>query len=244
MATAYVKKREKGEVPAAKGGREKSGRKREAILDVATKLFLEKGFSATSTNDVCRKAKISKPSLYYFFKSKRHLIFSCHMRSIDQQLSPFLDQASAIPDPDKRIRFMIWDFTRIICKNPELKVLIHETMTIKDQYFKKIRVVWKKHYLLLKATIAELQEKELVAIDLTPSRAALFLLGMMTWITFWFDYRQTQEADGVADTALLFALNGLSYKVSTRLQRQGSSSQREKARMLRSSERTRSGERG
>jgi Tetracyclin repressor-like, C-terminal domain len=134
------------------------------------------------------------------------------MRSIDQILKPFLDEASVIADPDRRIRFMIRDFTKMICKNPELKVLIHETMTIKDQYFKKIRDVWKEHYLLLKATIGELQDKRLIAMDLKPSRATLFLLGMMTWITFWFDYGKTQEVDDVAETALRFALNGLSYK--------------------------------
>jgi AcrR family transcriptional regulator len=219
MVTAYVKKRGKGQAPAATGGREKSARKRDAILDVATSLFLEKGYSDTSTSDVCRKANISKPSLYYFYKSKRHLFFSCHMRSIDQLLKPFFDQASAIADPGMRIQFMIREFTKIICRNPELKVLVHETMSIKDQYFKKIRVVWKEHYLLLKTTIAELQDQKLIALDLTPSRAALFLLGMMTWITFWFDYKQTQGADNVADTALSFALNGLSYKGGKRLQR-------------------------
>jgi AcrR family transcriptional regulator len=221
MATARVKKRGKGQEPAAIVGREKSARKRDAILDVATSLFLEKGYSGTSTSDVCRTAGISKPSLYHFFKSKRHLFFSCHLRSIDQLLKPFLDQASAIDDPDKRIRFMIRDFTKIICNNPELKVLIHETMTIKDQYFKKIRDVWKEHYLLLKTTLTELQEKKLIVKDLTPSRATLFLLGMMTWITFWFDYKQTQEADNVADTALSFALNGLSSKGSKRLHGKG-----------------------
>jgi AcrR family transcriptional regulator len=207
-----MEKRDKSQKPAAIGGREKSARKRDAILDVATSLFLEKGYSDTSTSDVCRTAGISKPSLYHFFKSKRHLFFSCHMRSIDQILKPFLDQASAIADPDRRIRFMIRDFTKMICTNPELKVLIHETMTIKDQYFKKIRDVWKKHYLLLKATIGELQDKRLIAMDLKPSRATLFLLGMMTWITFWFDYGKTREVDDVAETALRFALNGLSYK--------------------------------
>ena len=141
------------------------------------------------------------------------------MRTLNRDLKPFLAQASVINDPDKRIRFMIRDFTKIICKNPELKVLIHETMSVKDQYFKKIRDVWKEHYLLLKTTITELQDKKLIARDLTPSRATLFLLGMMTWITFWFDYKQTQEADNVADTALLFALNGLSYQRSKRLHR-------------------------
>ena len=210
----------KGQARAAKGRSEKSIRKRDAILDVATSLFLEKGYSDTSTSDVCRKANISKPSLYYFYKSKRQLFFSCHMRSIDQLLKPFFDQASAIADPGIRIQFMIREFTRIICNHPELKVLIHETMSIKDQYFKKIRVVWKQHYLLLKSTIAELQDKKLVAMELTPSRAALFLLGMMTWTTFWFDYKQKQEADHVADTALSFALKGLAYKSSRKSRRQ------------------------
>jgi len=193
-------------------GREKSAKKRDTILDAATLLFLEKGYSDTSTNDVCRAAGISKPSLYHFFKSKRNLFFSCHMRSINRHLKPFLDQASAIADSDMRLKFMIPEFTKIICKNPELKVMIHETMSIKDQYFKKIRSVWKEHYLLLKATIAELQDKGLISRALKPSRAALFLLGMMTWITFWFDYGKTQEADDVAETALRFAFNGLSYK--------------------------------
>jgi AcrR family transcriptional regulator len=194
------------------GERMKSARKRDAILDVATRLFLEKGFSATSTNEVCLEANISKPSLYHFFKSKRHLFYSCHLRSINQTLEPFLAQASAIRDPTERIQFMIREFTKNICRNPELRVLIHETMTIKDQYFKKIRVAWKRHYLLLKETIMELQDKELIAIDLRASRAALFILGMMTWTTFWFDYRHTQGADNVAETALRFALNGLSYR--------------------------------
>lgn len=219
METAYARRRGKGQRLSSVGEREKSAQKKEAILDVAVRLFLEKGYSDTSTSDVCREAGISKPSLYHFFKSKRHLFYSCHMRAIHQDLKPFLEQASAMSDPDRRIRFMIREFTKIICKDPELKVLIHETMTIKDQYFKKIRDVWKDHYLLLKATIAELQDKGSIPADLKPSRVTLFLLGMMTWITFWLDYGRTREADDVAETALQFALNGLSYK--NRRSRQG-----------------------
>jgi AcrR family transcriptional regulator len=212
MVTAYKTKSGKHQGPSPSGRRKKSSQKKEAILDVAIRLFLEKGYSDTSTSDVCRTAGISKPSLYHFFESKRHLFFCCHMRSIDQLLKPFLERASAIADPEKRIRFMIREFTKIICMNSELKVLIHETMSIKDGYFKRIRDAWKEHFLLLKSTIAELQEKEIVTIDLTSSRAALFLLGMMTWVTFWFDFGRTLEADNVADTALVFALNGLSHQ--------------------------------
>lgn len=223
-AALSARRRSKNKGSVEGGRREKSAQKKEAILDIAVRLFLEKGYSGTSTSDVCRTAGISKPSLYHFFKSKRHLFFSCHMRSINQQLKPFLEKASTITDPEKRLRFMVRDFTRTICRNPELKVLIHETMTINDQYFKKIRDVWKGHYLLLKTTIAALQQNGSISMDLKPSRAALFLLGMMTWITFWFDYGKIQEADDVAESALGFALKGLSYKKRSSAQKNVGSS--------------------
>jgi len=51
----------------------KKGIQKDDILDVAMRLFLEKGYSATSAADVCAAAGISKPTLYYYFTNKRHL---------------------------------------------------------------------------------------------------------------------------------------------------------------------------
>ena len=196
--------------------REKSTKKKNAILDVAMQLFLEKGYSATSTNEVCRRAHIKKPSLYNFFRNKRNLFFSCHMRTINSQLLPYLEKASSIGDPEDRLRFMVLEFTRIICESPELRVLIHETLSISDAYFLKIKEVWKRHFLLLKETISELRDLGKIETSLKPSRAALFILGMMTWITFWFNYGKTTETEDVVESSLEFALRGLSYKEAIR----------------------------
>lgn len=191
-------------------GRKKDTEKREKILETALALFLEKGYSATSITDICDAGHINKPTLYYFFKDKRHLFFLCHQRSIESLLEPYIRESSSIEDPLARLRFMIKRFTRIICENPELKMLIHETMSMTDDYFKKIRKAWKKHYGLLRQTIEELQEGGTILTELSPSRAALFLLGMMTWITFWFDYTRKESIDEMAEAALSFALKGLS----------------------------------
>ncbi len=40
------------------------------ILDAALKLFSEKGYEGTSTREICERAGITKPTLYYFFESK------------------------------------------------------------------------------------------------------------------------------------------------------------------------------
>ena len=46
---------------------------REAILAAAMGLFAEKGYAATSTREICAAAGITKPVLYYHFRSKGHL---------------------------------------------------------------------------------------------------------------------------------------------------------------------------
>lgn len=195
-------------------GRRQSSRKREKIIKTATRLFLANGYSGTSTNHICAALKINKPTLYYFFKSKRQLFFACHMRSIEQTLQPYLANATSIADPGERLRFMIFEFTRMICRNPELRVLIHETMSIKDEYFRIIRAVWKRHYVLLKETISELRRRGVITTDLRPSRSSVFLLGMMTWITFWFDYNREGDVDDLSNAALQFAFHGLGIKTA------------------------------
>jgi AcrR family transcriptional regulator len=187
----------------------KKGIQKGDILDVAMKLFLEKGYSATSTADVCAGAGISKPTLYYYFTNKRHLFFSCHMRSIGKDLRPYIEKAAAIKDPKERLAFMMREFTRMICLNPELKILIHETMSIRDQYFDEIRKPWKQHYILLRDTIQELQSSGKLSSLVEPSRAALLLLGMITWITFWFDHSRQDQIDSIAEAAVYQGFYGL-----------------------------------
>ena len=131
------------------------------------------------------------------------------MRSIQEVLRPYIEKASPIKDPKERLAFMIRDFTRMICLNPELKVLIHETMSIRDKYFDEIRKEWKRRYLLLRDTIEGLQSSKKSSSLLEPSRSALLLLGMTTWITFWFDYSQQDEVDIIAESAVDLVFCGL-----------------------------------
>ena len=186
--------------------------KKEEILQSAMELLLEKGYSATSTNDICAAAKINKPTLYYYFKSKRHLFFELHKKHIQEVLKPYLARVAAIEDPWERLTFIIREFTKIVCHHPELRVLTHESMSIKDAFFERIRKEWKKHYLLLRDTISQLQAKRTIPPNLKPSWVALLILGMITWITFWFDYNRKGRMDEIAETALQLILFGLIEK--------------------------------
>jgi len=191
-----------------------SQKKKEKIIQTTMQLLLKKGSSSsTSTTDICAGAHLTRPTLYHYFGSKRNLLLSVHMDSIESVLRPYLENAATIDDPLERLTYMIRTYTKdIVCLHPELRVLIHDTLTTKDKYFREVREVWKRHYLLLRDTITALQSEGKMLSEIRSSWAALFVLGMLTWTTYWFDYTRKDEVDHITDAALQLILNGLGLK--------------------------------
>ena len=56
--------------------------KREAVLHVAVRMFLERGFWRTSLSDVAEKLNITKPALYHYFHNKEEIYLECYRRGI------------------------------------------------------------------------------------------------------------------------------------------------------------------
>src|SRR4051795_3930244 len=52
--------------------------KREAVLQIAAQLFLEKSYSRTSMNDVAVKLNITKPAVYHYFRNKEEILLECY----------------------------------------------------------------------------------------------------------------------------------------------------------------------
>lgn len=55
--------------------REQFASKREAILEAAASLIVEKGFESTSLADLASRLNVTKPTLYYYVHSKDQLLF-------------------------------------------------------------------------------------------------------------------------------------------------------------------------
>ena len=49
---------------------------RQKVLETATDLFAEKGYAGTSVREIVASAGVSKPVLYYYFKSKEGLFYA------------------------------------------------------------------------------------------------------------------------------------------------------------------------
>lgn len=60
--------------------------KRNAVLQAAAELFNERGFHATSLDDVAARLNVSKPTLYYYVKSKDEILIQCVNKGLQMAL--------------------------------------------------------------------------------------------------------------------------------------------------------------
>ena len=59
--------------PAAAEARRSESSKRRQIIDGACRIFLQRGFDAASMGEIAREARVSKGTLYVYFKNKEEL---------------------------------------------------------------------------------------------------------------------------------------------------------------------------
>ena len=52
--------------------------KREAVLRMAVKMFLEEGYHRTTLTEVATRLNITKPALYNYFRSKEDILLECY----------------------------------------------------------------------------------------------------------------------------------------------------------------------
>ena len=81
------------------------------ILQVASKMFAEKGFANVSVRDICRETGTTAPVIYYYFGSKKGLFDAVARKQISMEdFIKKLSRASSAPDPRKGLETFISSF--------------------------------------------------------------------------------------------------------------------------------------
>ena len=161
---------------------------RQEILRTAARLFQQRGYDATSMNDVAAALKLSKGGLYHHFQSKDEILFEIMDHAMEITEERVLTPVRSIVDPDERLRALIRLHIEVVLspRDREITVMLHENHPLPPALRKRINTRKKEYVHFLEKLLAEVQRTRHAKGSVSPRAAAFALLGMMNWIYQWY----------------------------------------------------------
>ena len=164
---------------------------RQEILRTAARLFQQRGYDATSMNDVAAALKLSKGGLYHHFQSKDEILFEIMNHAMEITEERVLAPVRSIADPEDRLRALIRLHIEVVLSpaDREITVMLHENHPLPPGLRKRINSRKKDYIHFVESLISEVQAKSSrtrPAGSVSPRAAAFALLGMINWIYQWY----------------------------------------------------------
>ncbi len=173
--------------------------KRDQILDIAVAAFRAQGYAGTSTQDIARALHMTKGSLYYYFRDKEDILFSCHSRALDHLLSVARAARRRHREPEAALREMIEQHVGIMVHEFRGSALALEVATLSGS--RRGRVVSRRdQYEGLLRTLVE-EGIRSGAFRPTDAKLATFaMLGAINWMARWYREGGGSSAEEIGRT--------------------------------------------
>lgn len=161
---------------------------RQEILRTAARLFQQRGYDATSMNDVAAALKLSKGGLYHHFQSKDEILFEIMNHAMEITEDRVLAPVRGITDPEERLRELIRLHIEVVLspRDREITVMLHENHPLPPSLRRRINARKKEYVHYVENLIAEVQKARRTSGKVSARAAAFALLGMINWIYQWY----------------------------------------------------------
>jgi TetR/AcrR family transcriptional regulator, cholesterol catabolism regulator len=180
------------------------------ILEIAARVFTEKGYEKASMLDIARATGLTKAGVYHHIDSKEELLSAIISYGMDLFEQKVLDRTSQVRDPLERLRATLRGHLLLVLRDRprEVTVILHESGALPRQALSRINVRKKRYIRFLEKTIQELVMRK-IARRVDPTIAAYALLGMVNWTYQWYRPGGRLSEEDLADAMTDFYLGGL-----------------------------------
>lgn len=157
-----------------------------AFIEVATRLFAERGYNGTSIADISKELGLTTASLYYHVSSKQQLL----LRVLAASISQFLERLEAIAgdgvDPKLKLRAAIENHLCFVLSNTNaVAVFLRERRFLDSPYKEQYQSRVERYDQLFTNIIQEGMDQAVIPSgDATLTRLAI--LGMINWTVEWY----------------------------------------------------------
>jgi AcrR family transcriptional regulator len=177
--------------------------KRQAVLHAAAELFNERGFHATSLDDIAARLNVSKPTLYYYVKNKDEILLQCVSKGLEMTLEGIEASRQDGGNVVDQLRACMQSYASIVMQPFGMCLIRVGDEEVPEPSRTELRRMKSEIDLAFRRLVAQgVQEGSLQPCD--PKMTAFVIAGALSWIGRWYqpdgDYTSEQISQQCIET--------------------------------------------
>lgn len=182
---------------------------KDEILDAAAQIFSQKGFHATSMQDIAQAVRLQKGSLYHHINSKQEILVDVLNRALDMLIEHIEQEICEAKPPDEKLRQAMQTYLLAMLEHRDLaSVLLLEHRSLEPAYQSRHIPRRDRFERLWRDLIQEGLDQQVFSCA-DPGMASRALLGVMNWTITWYRPEGSLSPENIAGQFADLFLHGL-----------------------------------
>ena len=182
--------------------------KRNAVLTTAAELFNERGFAATSLDDIAARLHVSKPTLYYYIKNKDEILLECVRKGLHMTLDGIEASRQAGGNALDQLKACMRVYASIVVEPFGTCLIRVGDEQVPEESRKELRRMKSEIDLAFRKLVAEGISQGLLR-PCDPKMAAFIIAGALSWIGRWYQRGGEYTPEQIADQCVEQLLGGV-----------------------------------
>lgn len=193
----------------AAGRAAEAANKDEQIYAEAVRIFKQKGYHATSVQDIATAVGLQKGSLYHYISSKEDLLSQIFERGTGAMTEHLQDILASDAPPPEKLRRAMRAHVNALCDQLDMyTVYLTERRMLSGRIQNKVRAEAERHARLLEQILQQgVRSGDFRAVDAKMTAHAI--LGMCNWMYQWYSPGGRLSPSDIADLFANLMLQGL-----------------------------------
>lgn len=166
---------------------EKSQRRWTDVVDAAALIFHDKGYEATTVQEVADSVGILKGSLYHYIKTKQDLLFAVAEQANAASLNT-LEQVRAlnVDTAAELAAFIRAHLELLLREGIKFRAYLRDVRSLDEKQYAVVAEHRRQYARYVEELIARGQREGVFKSTVDPHLLALGLLGMLNWTNEWY----------------------------------------------------------
>ncbi|WP_312304582.1 TetR/AcrR family transcriptional regulator [Pulveribacter sp.] len=189
--------------------------KRNAVLSTAAQMFNERGFHATSLDDIAARLHVSKPTLYYYVKNKDEILLACVDKGLRMTLQGIEASRAAGGNAVDQLRACMQVYAGIVMQPFGMCLIRVGDEEVPEPARGELRRMKSEIDLAFRRLVAQgVEEGSLAPCD--PKMTAFVIAGALSWIGRWYQPEGAHTPEEIAQQCIETLLGGVVARVPAR----------------------------